>query len=85
MLIDDIREHTSRTDEGVRIQTRRVGQVHRKDTCMCSCGKYINYYTSCITINLIILFLPLPLNFAALWTTVVGLAIAIVVVGAVPF
>lgn len=40
VLIDNIRERTSRTDEEVRAQTRRVQLTRVKYSCQCTCGKW---------------------------------------------
>ena len=39
VLIDEIHDHTHKTEGKVREQMRRVRKVHAKDTCKCSCGK----------------------------------------------
>lgn len=44
-MIDDIHEHTSRTEGKIREQTRRVREVHAKDSCKCSCGNIILQYS----------------------------------------
>ena len=38
-MIDDIQEHTTKTDGKIKIQTRRVAEVRQKYSCQCTCGK----------------------------------------------
>lgn len=40
-LIDEIHGVTSKTDERIRIETRRVDEVRRKDSCKCTCSKLL--------------------------------------------
>ena len=39
VLIDDIHGATSVADDKIRVQTRRVEEVRRKDSCKCACGQ----------------------------------------------
>ena len=38
-LIDEIHGATSKTDERIKFQTRRVEEVRKKDSCKCTCGE----------------------------------------------
>ena len=38
-LIDEIHDATTKTDDRIKFQTRRVQEVRRKDSCKCTCGE----------------------------------------------
>ena len=42
VLIDEIHGATTKTDERIRIETRRVEEVRRKDSCKCTCSKSLS-------------------------------------------
>jgi len=37
VLIDDIHDATSRADQKIKRQTRRVNEVRKKESCKCTC------------------------------------------------
>lgn len=39
VLIDEIHEHTHKTERKVRAQAVRAAEYRRKDSCKCTCGK----------------------------------------------